>query len=66
MGTGVLSDTDIEGLVTGGGITLSEPLVEGQVQPASLDLRLGDRAYRVRASFLTGKNSTVEDRPNQR
>jgi len=31
-----------------------------QVQPASLDLRLGHRAYRVRASFLPGKNRTVE------
>jgi dCTP deaminase len=33
---------------------------EGQVQPASLDLRLGHRAYRVRASFLPGKGRTVE------
>jgi dCTP deaminase len=31
-----------------------------QVQPASLDLRLGHRAYRVRASFLPGKSRTVE------
>jgi dCTP deaminase len=33
-----------------------------QIQPASLDLRLGKRAYRVRASFLPGPNSTVMDR----
>jgi dCTP deaminase len=33
---------------------------EVQVQPASLDLRLGHRAYRVRASFLPGKKRTVE------
>lgn len=32
----------------------------GQIQPASLDLRLGHRAYRVRASFLPGKGRTVE------
>jgi dCTP deaminase len=31
-----------------------------QVQPASLDLRLGSRAYRVRASFLPGRDRTVE------
>jgi dCTP deaminase len=31
-----------------------------QIQPASLDLRLGRRAYRVRASFLPGKGRTVE------
>jgi len=30
------------------------------IQPASLDLRLGDMAHRVRASFLPGPNSTVE------
>jgi hypothetical protein len=33
-----------------------------QVQPASLDLRLGHRAWRVRASFLSGKDRTVADR----
>jgi dCTP deaminase len=32
-----------------------------QVQPASLDLRLGAKAYRVPASFLPGKGKTVED-----
>jgi dCTP deaminase len=32
------------------------------VQPASLDLRLGHIAYRVRASFLTGKGRTLTDR----
>ena len=34
---------------------------EGQLQPASLDLRLGARAYRVRASFLPGPERTVQD-----
>lgn len=33
-----------------------------QVQPASLDLRLGRVAYRVRASFLPGKGRTVGER----
>jgi dCTP deaminase len=32
-----------------------------QLQPASLDLRLGPRAFRVRASFLPGKERTVEE-----
>lgn len=32
-----------------------------QLQPASLDLRLGARAYRVRASFLPGRERTVEE-----
>jgi dCTP deaminase len=35
---------------------------DSQFQPASLDLRLGARAFRVRASFLPGPNSSVEDR----
>ncbi|MCI0597914.1 MAG: 2'-deoxycytidine 5'-triphosphate deaminase [Beijerinckiaceae bacterium] len=35
---------------------------DSQLQPASLDLRLGSRAYRVRASFLPGQDSRVEDR----
>ncbi|HEY1735276.1 MAG TPA: 2'-deoxycytidine 5'-triphosphate deaminase, partial [Methylovirgula sp.] len=32
-----------------------------QLQPASLDLRLGPRAFRVRASFLPGKDRSVAD-----
>ena len=34
--------------------------LEGQVQPASLDLRLGTIAYRVRASFLPGPGDRVQ------
>lgn len=34
---------------------------DSQFQPASMDLRLGKRAYRVRASFLPGKQRTVHD-----
>jgi dCTP deaminase len=36
-----------------------------QVQPASLDLRLGPIAYRVRASFLPGRQATVMERIDQ-
>ena len=39
-----------------------EPIEDGQIQPASIDLRLGPVAYRVRASFLPGKDATVEER----
>src|SRR5215213_6919422 len=39
-----------------------EPIDESQFQPASIDLRLGPVAYRVRASFLPGKDCTVEQR----
>ena len=37
------------------------PIDEAQFQPASLDLRLGKEAFRVRASFLPGRNRTVKD-----
>jgi dCTP deaminase len=43
-------------------ITASEPFAKGQIQPASIDLRLGPVAYRVRASFLPGPSATVEDK----
>ncbi len=39
-----------------------EPILDNQFQPASLDLRLGPVAYRVRASFLPGKNATVKQK----
>lgn len=62
MKPGVLSDTQIEQMIDGGAITAVAPFDAGQVQPASLDLRLGGRAYRVRASFLAGRGRTVSDR----
>src|SRR5258706_1994661 len=42
-----------------------QPLEPDQIQPASLDLRLGRIAYRVRASFLPGPNATVLDKIRQ-
>jgi len=62
MKNGVLSDRQIDGLRAQGAITATPPLSDGQIQPASLDLRLGNKAYRVRASFLAGKGQTVSDR----
>jgi dCTP deaminase len=58
---GVLSSRQIEGLAERGAIQFSAPLAKGQIQPASLDLRLGPKAYRVRASFLPGPERGVED-----
>src|SRR3954465_13450 len=43
----------------------TEEIEEGQYQPASLDLRLGSKAYRVRASFLPGRQKTVEEQLNE-
>ncbi|MHB8529885.1 MAG: 2'-deoxycytidine 5'-triphosphate deaminase [Caulobacteraceae bacterium] len=49
---GILPCQAIEALIGEGGIGSETGLMAGQVQPASLDLRLGPRAWRVRASFL--------------
>jgi dCTP deaminase len=43
------------------GMIVAPDFEEAQLQPASLDLRLGDVAYRLRCSFLPGKNDRVED-----
>ncbi|WP_108816006.1 2'-deoxycytidine 5'-triphosphate deaminase [Loktanella sp. Alg231-35] len=60
--TGVLADHQIREMIAEGRIASDQPVTDGQVQPASLDLRLGDVAYRVRASFLAGRQRTVKDR----
>ncbi len=64
MKTGVLSDRQIKEMITSGAISAAAPILNDQIQPASLDLRLGDTAFRVRASFLPGKESSVQDRLN--
>ena len=58
--TGILPSQFIRHLVSSGRIRSAQPISDEQIQPASIDLRLGSRAYRVRASFLPGKNATVE------
>lgn len=65
MKTGVLSDTQISDLIAQGSVAATRPFETGQIQPASLDLRLASRAYRVRASFLAGHGRTVKDRLDQ-
>jgi dCTP deaminase len=62
---GILPAQAIRGLIASGAIKLAVPAAEGQVQPASLDLRLGDVAYRVRASFLPRPGSDVADKLSQ-
>ncbi len=60
--TGVLASQQLQKMVENGQITASVPIADGQVQPASLDLRLGRTAYRVRASFLAGASRSVAER----
>ena len=60
--TGVSPNQHIQNMVETGVIRAGVPIQPGQIQPASLDLRLGTVAYRVRASFLAGRNRTVAQR----
>ena len=58
--SGILPSQALTRLIADGAIHLAEPAVDTQLQPASLDLRLGPVAYRVRASFLPQPGSRVQ------
>ena len=60
--TGILPDQDIAALFKSGALKSARALDGDQIQPASLDLRLGQTAWRVRASFLPGPAHTVADK----
>jgi dCTP deaminase len=66
--TGILPCQKISAMVAGGEVApvgiLSEILPD-QVQPASIDLRLGDFAYPLDASFLPGKGTKVLEKMAQ-
>lgn len=59
---GVLASQQIEAMIATGAIASDVAIDPDQVQPASLDLRLGTVAYRVRASFLAGNGQSVAQR----
>ncbi len=59
---GILPDHMIKALADEGAIRAAYAFAPDQIQPASLDLRLGAVAYRVRASFLPGPGTTVAQR----
>jgi len=60
--TGVLPSQALETMITAKEISASPAIIPEQIQPASLDLRLGTRAWRVRASFLAGNGRSVMER----
>ncbi len=60
--TGVLPSQKIRALIAEGAIRADIPVTPAQIQPSSLDLRLGTVAYRMRASFLAGGGRTVDER----
>ena len=62
LSPGILPSQSIAALAEAGAITADLAFLPDQVQPASLDLRLGPTVWRVRASFLPGPGRTVAER----
>lgn len=60
--SGVLPNQMITQMIADTQIAATREINTAQIQPASLDLRLGTTAYRVRASFLAGHGERVSDR----
>lgn len=60
--SGILPAQEIRELINNGKVCSRTEISEDQVQPASIDLRLGDKAYRVPASFLPTRNSLIGPR----
>ncbi len=57
---GVLPVQNIKNLIDSSYLSAPQRISDDQIQPASIDLRLGPIAYRVRSSFLPGKHATVK------
>jgi dCTP deaminase len=60
--TGILPSQRIRELIAHGRVSTSLPVEDDQIQPSSLDLRLGPVGYRMQASFLPGPKATVDSR----
>lgn len=56
---GLLPAQQIEALKKRGKVDAANEILGDQIQPASIDLRLGSRAFRIKASFLPGKHQSV-------
>ena len=59
MNDGILPVQQIRDAIAAGHIAATIPPTEAQLQPASMDLRLGTRGWRVRSSFLPGSGIDV-------
>jgi dCTP deaminase len=59
---GLIPRPGVAALVADGAIGAERVIEPAQFQPASLDLRLGKEAFRLRASFLPGRHSSVRER----
>lgn len=63
--TGILPASHLRGMIQRGRIQALKDVEDAQIQPASLDLRLGAVAWRIRASFLPGPEASVKTRIEQ-
>ena len=62
MAEGILPRQAIARLIDEGALGATEPIAADQLQPASLDLRLGTKAHRIRASFLPAAGEAMADK----
>lgn len=60
--TGLLPAQHLKALIECREVRARAPIEPDQLQPASIDLRLGSTAWRVRASFLPGRGASVQDK----
>ena len=60
--TGILASQTIKNMIASRRVISEADILEKQIQPASIDLRLSGVAYRVQASFLPGQNATVQEK----
>lgn len=58
--TGLLPSHRLEELVAAGHVKAKTPILPDQIQPSSIDLRLGSVGYQVEASFLPNQHTTVQ------
>ncbi len=61
-GNGIIASQHLNAMVEAHEIDALGGIIPDQIQPASIDLRLGRRAHRVKASFLPGPNAMVMDK----
>src|SRR5487761_330216 len=59
---GILPSQEIRELIRSGKIRARVEISDDQIQPASIDLRLGNVAYQVRASFIPSVKSLISPR----
>jgi len=63
--SGILPSQEIQQLIMNGKIRARAEISGDQIQPASIDLRLGDKAHRISASFLPTGESLIEPKIRQ-